>query len=137
MVDPDAEVHEVMPKNAPKTGEKPAAAPANVNTPAQVTQAAKLPENAGKPVAQEQPAANPVLQYLAKEREALRVVREINKAQNAALFKTQTDALKAKGLVPNKKLEEFTQDEATQLIQFMYTMFDPLGTVLKNDGKNS
>jgi hypothetical protein len=120
MVDPDAEVHEVAPRQTPQAPAQPAVVEVVKTIPA-------------PPVA----PVNPVLEYLAKEREALRVVREINKAQNAALFKTQTDALKAKGLVPNKKLEEFTQDEATQLIQFMYTMFDPLGTVLKNDGKNS
>ena len=137
MVDPDAEVHEVMPKNATKTGEKPATAPANVNTPAQVTQAAKLPENAGKPVAQEQPAANPVLQYLAKEREALRVVRNISKAENNAIWKAQVAALQKAKLSPDKPLAEFTQQEAEYLVGAMYANFTPTGTVLKDDGKAS
>ena len=136
MVDPDAECHEVMPKNAPKQAQTPAPAPAKVNTPAQVTQAAKLPENAVKPPEQVQPA-NPVLEYLAREREALRVVRNVEKAQNNAIWKAQIAALTAAKLCPDKPLCDFTQQEAESLIAAMYANFTPTGTVLKDDGKAS
>lgn len=130
MVDPDAEVHEVMPRNAPKSGEKPAPAPAKVNTPAQVTQAAKLPENAVKTE-----NTNPVLDYLAKEREGMRVVRELERAQNNAIWKAQIEALTKAGMIPNKPLAEFTQQEAEYMVKAMYANFTPTGTVLKDDGQ--
>lgn len=116
--DPDRECHEVEPKQT-----KPVvpAAPANVTT------AAKLPEPAD-PV-------NPVLEYLAKEREELRVTREMTKAENNRLFKLQTESLKEAGMCPNKKLDEYTQSEAEYLIACMYKNFDPKGTVLKNVGE--
>lgn len=147
MVDPDAEVHEVMPKNAPKQAQTAAPAPAKANTPAQVTQAAKLPGNAGKAqvttaasvpsVAQPAAPSNPVLQYLAKEREALRVVRNISKAENNAIWKAQVAALTGAKLAPAKPLAEFTQQEAEYLVGAMYSNFTPTGTVLKDDGKAS
>lgn len=154
MVDPDAEVHEVMPQNAPKQAQKAATAPAQVKTPAPAAQAAKLPENREKtasvkttdkvpPVAQAtppaQPAApvSPVLEYLAKEREALRVVRNITKAENNAIWKAQVKALTDAKLAPAKPLTEYTQNEAEELVAGMYANFTPTGTVLKNDGKTA
>lgn len=154
MVDPDAECHEVLPRNAPKTGEKPAPAPAKANAPTPAAQAAKLPENREKtasvtvtdkvpPTAQATPPAqpaepvNPVLQYLAKEREALRVVRNVGKAENNAIWKAQVKALQDAKLCPNKPLAEFTQQEAEYLVGAMYANFTPTGTVLKDDGKTA
>ena len=147
MVDPDAECHEVMPRNAPKTGEKPAPAPAKANTPTPAAQAAKLPENREKtasvtvtdkvPPAQPETPANPVLQYLAKEREALRVVRNVTKAENNAIWKAQVKALQDAKLAPVKPLAEFTQQEAEYLVGAMYANFTPTGTVLKDDGKTA
>lgn len=149
MVDPDAECHEVLPKNAPKQVQTPAPAPAKANAPAQVTQAAKLPENARNTAtvasapqpapAQQTPAApvSPVLEYLAKEREALRVVREITKAENNAIWKAQVAALTEAKMTPAKPLTEYTQQEAENLVAAMYKNFTPKGTVLKDDGKAS
>lgn len=150
MVDPDAECHEVMPRNQAKQGEKPAHAPAKANAPTPAAQAAKLPENREKtasvtttdkvpPVAQAQPAepVNPVLQYLAKEREALRVVRNVSKAENNAIWKAQVKALQDAKLAPVKPLAEFTQQEAEYLVGAMYANFTPTGTVLKDDGKTA
>ena len=150
MVDPDAECHEVTPRNQTKTCEKPAPAPAKANTPTPAAQAAKLPENREKtasvtttdkvpPVAQAQPAepVNPVLQYLAKEREALRVVRNVGKAENNAIWKAQVKALQDAKLAPVKPLAEFTQQEAEYLVGAMYANFTPTGTVLKDDGKTA
>ena len=129
MVDPDAETHEVTSKAqtpaAPKAaqqeriGTKP--------TKAEVTTAATVPPTT--------PAApvSPILEYLAKEREALRVIREIGKAENNAIWKAQVKALTDAKLAPAKPLTEFTQQEAENLIDAMYKRFDPKGTVLKDD----
>ena len=134
MVDPDAEVHEVAPKGS-KLVQKPAPAPAQAPTPVQVTKAAKLPENARKPETPPADPVPPVLEYLAREREALRVVREISKAENNAIWKAQVAALTGAKLAPDKPLTEYTQQEAEALIDAMYKNFAPKGTVLKDDGK--
>lgn len=136
MVDPDAEVYEVAPKGKPAAPAKPAAPvkpaqAAQPAKPAQVTTAAKLP-----PVKQE-PAVSPVLEYLAKERESLRVVREITKAENNAIWKAQVAALTEAKLAPAKPLADFTRQEAENLVADMYNRFAPKGTVLKDDGKAS
>lgn len=109
LVDPDEEVHDVEPK-------------AKVDVAPQVPKAEPVP---------------PVLAYLANERETLRKVRELTKAENNTLWNLQVKALQDKGLAPKKPLGEFTQDEATALVQMMYTQFTPTGTVLKGDGKTS
>lgn len=150
MVDPDAECHEVTPRNQTKPGEKPAPDPAKANTPTPAAQAAKLPENREKkasvtvtdkipqtPPAQPAAPVNPVLQYLAKEREALRVVRNVSKAENNAIWKAQVKALQDAKLAPVKPLAEFTQQEAEYLVGAMYANFTPTGTVLKDDGKTA
>lgn len=148
MVDPDAECHEVTPRNQAKQGEKPAPAPAKANAPTPAAHAAKLPENREKtasvtttdkvpPTAQPAAPVSPVLEYLAKEREALRVVRNITKAENNAIWKAQVQALTDAKLSPAKPLTEFTQKEAEDLIAGMYANFTPTGTVLKDDGKTA
>ena len=105
---------------------KPAGTPNIPQSIAKVETAAKLPEPAD-PV-------NPVLEYLAKEREALRVTRELTKAENNRIFKLQTEELKKAGMCPKKPLEQYTKEEAIDLIACMYANFDPTGTVLKNVG---
>ena len=135
MVDPDAETHEVVSKAQTPTA--PSAAKQEripAKTKAEVVQIDKVP-----PVAQQPPAApvSPVLEYLAKEREALRVVREIGKAENNAIWKAQVAALTEAKLAPAKPLTEYTQQEAESLVGAMYAKFTPKGTVLKDDGKAS
>lgn len=135
LVDPDAEVHEVAPKTAKSAPKQ--AAPIRQDKPAQVTKAATVP--AVQPAQQTPPPApvSPVLEYLAREREALRVVREISKAENNAIWKAQVKALTDAKLAPAKPLTEFTQQEAESLVAAMYKNFAPKGTVLKDDGKAS
>ena len=82
------------------------------------------------PLAGETPG-NPVLEYLANEREELRKARGINRAENVNLWSKQTEVLKANALIPKKPLAEFTMDEAKTLVNYMYTVFDPNGTELK------
>lgn len=117
MIDPDSEVHEVKPRNAVK-----------LSTPATVTTTAKMPPADPVP---------PVLEYLAKEREALRVVRECAKAENNAIWKAQVKALTDAGLIPAKPLADFTQTEAGKMVTLMYDRFDPKGVALKDDGNAS
>ena len=139
MVDPDGETHDVMPRNASKQGEKAAPTPARTNTPTPAAQAVKATVSVTDkvpPMANAEPA-NPVLQYLAKEREQLRVARNVEKAQNNAIWKAQVSALTAAKLCPDKPLSEFTRQEAEMLIGAMYNNFTPTGTVLKNDGQTS
>lgn len=78
----------------------------------------------------------PVLEYLAKEREELRKVRSITKAENAALWNKQVEVMKGAGIIPNKPLSTLTMDEAQTLVEKMYTRFKPTGTeLLPDDGK--
>lgn len=121
MIDPDAECHEVEPKAKPAPKIK-------QDAPANVTQSATLPKN--------EPAdpSIEVLDFLAHEREELRKVREITKAENVALWNAQIAELKKAGLCPNKPLKEFTKDEAVDLVACMYANFDPTSAVLKNVG---
>ena len=131
MVDPDGEVHTVAPKTAPKAQAEPVK---KQSAPAQETAKAAQVDNVASvpPKAQETPA-NPILEYLAREREILCDARKISKAENAALFKKQIEILTAAGLIPNKKLSEFTRTEAESLVAYMYTKFTPTGTELKTD----
>lgn len=129
MVDPDEETHVVTSKAQTPTAPRQAAS-------VTVERVAKVPD--AKPIAHTPPPADPVppvLEYLAKEREGLRVVREITKAENNAIWKAQVAALTGAGLAPNKPLADFTQNEAETLIDAMYHRFDPKGTVLKDDSK--
>lgn len=117
MIDPDAEVHEVAPKTVTK-------------------QTQKAPEPAKVTIAQTVPPADPlppVMNYLANEREELRKAREITKAANNAIWTKQVDVLKAAGMIPNKALSSYTQDEATKMVQLMYSKFTQTGTELISD----
>lgn len=125
MVDPDAETHEVKAK-APQ---KPAQPPQN---PAAINKVPNVP-----PIEQKKPEppkpSNPVLNYLAKERAALMEARKVNQAENVVIWQKQIAALTAAQMIPNKPLSAFTQEEAEQMVAFMYTRFDPTGTELKPD----
>ena len=131
MVDPDSEVHEVKPKAV-----KPAQKPAQVATVAKVPQ---VPQKQQEPQNVPADPVPPVLEYFAKEREGLRVVREISKAENNAIWKAQITALIGANLAPDKPLAEFTKQEAENLIAAMYNpqYFTPKGTVLLNGRKPS
>ncbi len=139
MVDPDGETHEVT--SSAKTPTAPRAAQqeriaARTDRHAQVTVSRTVPAIP----AQTPPPADPVppvLEYLAKERESLRVVREITKGENNAIWKAQVTALTEAGLAPAKPLADYTKEEAEKLIFDMYGRFTPKGTVLKDDGKSA
>ena len=136
-VDPDAETfvvtsgaktpaapkqarQEKMPVNGTETPIAPPAA-------ASVTKVTSVPQTA--PVT----PANPVLEYLAKEREELRKARGISTAENITIWKAQTEALRKAERVPAKPLSEFTQKEAETLVNLMYALFTPTGTEIRTD----
>lgn len=137
-VDPDSESPEVDPK--PSQLEALAAERARIeeqnkkNPKADVEQTNKLP-NTSAPKAEEAPKTtsgkSPVLVYLAKEREALRVAREMSEAENKALWNTQIKALIAAKMAPDKPLSAYTMEEARALIGAMYSNFEPTGTEIK------
>ena len=134
MVDPDQESHEItsgakVPEAPKATVQESIKQPQTPPVKVSVEKVPSLPQTAPK-----QPE-NPVLDYLAKERENLREARRIDKAENAALFKKQTEILQDADICPKKKLSEYTMKEAQTLINMMYCKFDPTGTVLKDDGK--
>lgn len=111
--DPDRVTHEVDPKPEPKQEPK-------TDPPANVEKTGKLPD------------INPVIQYIAKEREQMRITREMNKPEHNALFKAQYEALVKGGVIPAKKYEEMTQAEAETMIDAMYRNFtSPTSTELK------
>ena len=103
-------------------------------TPVNVTTSDKLPQNA-----QNVPAdpVNPVLEYLAKEREELRKARKLTKPENTALWNKQVSVLKGAGRIPNKTLSTYTMDEAENMVACMYSMFTETGTVLKDVGETA
>ena len=128
LVDPDAECHEVAPrKPAAQPVQKPAQPVQPAQPAAQVTKAQGVPPVQPAP---EQPK-NPVLEYLARERESMRVMRDVSKAENNAIWKAQVAALTEAKMCPAKPLTEYTQAEAEALVDAMYKNFDPKGTALK------
>ena len=83
------------------------------------------------------PTGNPVRDYLAKELEALRVVREVSSPENIVIWKAQIKALTDAGMIPKKPVSEFTMDEAKHMVECMYANFEPKGMVLKNEGPSA
>ena len=140
LVDPDAESHEVAPKNTEPPKPQKNTTAKNDNKPAE-----KPPENPEEPKADVStvptvPALQravdaaseiPVLTFLAKEREQLAELRQINAAENAALWKKQVEVLRGAKLIPDKALSAYTKDEAAAMVRLMYDRFDPTGTELK------
>ena len=77
------------------------------------------------------PEPTPVQVFLLTAMKELRENRRISASKNNKLFAEQRNALIAAGLAPDKKLEEYTLEEANRLIEDMYNRFDPEGTELK------
>ena len=131
VIDPDAESHEI----APKQGAKPEAKPEEPAEPEEPkANVSTVPTVPAVPALQSKINAvseNPVLTFLAKERNQLAEVRQLGKAENAALWNKQVDVLKKNGEIPNKPLSTFTHDEAAEMVRKMYDRFDPTGTELK------
>ena len=100
---------------------------------ADVTKQNKLPESASgaQNQANSEQKTSPVQVYLLNEMKALREARGITVKENNKLFDEQLNALIKGGLAPNKRLSEYTMNEAQDLIAHMYANFSPEGTELK------
>lgn len=144
-IDPDAESHNVT------SGAKTPEAPKEVKqeditfkrngtakfAPATVERTNVIPDSAPVQNPPQMPANN-VLEYFAKEREDLRAARGITKAENNSLWTKQIEVLTANNLIPNKKLSEFTMQEAQTMVNYMYSLFTQTGTeLISNDGQTA
>ena len=89
--------------------------------------ATKIPENQTEPQ-----DISPVKTFLLSQMKNLREIRKISAAENNKLFKTQMKALIDAGMAPNKKLDDYTIDEAKALIMNMFEKFEPEGTEIKS-----
>ena len=88
--------------------------------------ATKIPENQTEPQ-----DISPVKTFLLSQMKNLREIRKISAAENNKLFKTQMKVLIDAGMSPNKKLDDYTMDEAKALITNMFEKFEPEGTEIK------
>ena len=143
MVDPDQESHDVT--SGAKTPDKPKETrQENItagrrDAPATVGKVDSLPaqEPAQNPP-QDVPPVNPVLKYLSTEREELRKARKITAQENTAIWNKQIAVLRENELIPQKALSSYTQNEAEELVNKMYSLFTEKGTELINvDGQTS
>ena len=89
------------------------------------------PKKADPAPEQKKADPSPVQVFLLQAMKELRENRRISATKNNKLFAEQRNVLITAGLAPDKKLEEYTMDEATKLIDDMYNRFDPEGTELK------
>ena len=118
----------VPPRNNPPVQ----VAPRNMPTAATVTPMAALPPIT--PVLKAEtngPEISPVKTYLAAQLVAMCENRGITNAENNKLFKKQLEALVKAGLAPDKKIDDYTIEEAEALVDAMNKCFEPTGTELK------
>lgn len=136
-IDPDQESHEVTsgakePKAPKQTAQERIKQPQTPPVNASMSKVPSVPQT-GK-----EPPKNAVLDYLAEQREELRVARGIDKAENTNIWNKQILALIAAGRIKNKALSAYTMQEAQALVNLMYTQFSQTGTeLLQNDGQAS
>lgn len=136
-VDPDAETFVVTSgaktPAAPKQARQEKMPAKGTETPLAPPAAASVTKVSTVPQTAPETPANPVLEYLAKEREELRKARGISPAENIAIWKAQTEALRKAERVPAKPLSEYTQTEAETLVNLMYALFTQTGTEIRPD----
>lgn len=122
MVDPDADVHNVAPKDEKQNFTPPPAANGTVTNANNVPPTAppQNPPQNTPPVKQTESMV-----FLMKAIKQLREDRGITAKENNKLFADQFKALIDAGLVPDKKMEEYTLEEAKKLIDAMYANFPP------------
>lgn len=103
--------------------------PRAVPTAATVTPMATLP-----PMPKEEtpaPAVSLAKQYLAAQVVAMRESLGMTSAEYNKIFKKRLEALVKASLAPDKKIDDYTIEEAEALVDAMNRCFDPKGTELK------
>ena len=99
-----------------------------------VTAVEKIPPVKSKVVPMKKPEKNDVLDFLTAAMISMREQRGITPQENNKIFKAQFEALVNAKLAPNKKIEEYTMEEAEALIDAMYKCFKSTkGTELKTE----
>ena len=121
MIDPDAEVHEVAPKNATQTNRTPA--------PAAVSATAKVPAQK-KPEAAETPKLS-VTGYIKNELARMSEMFELPPEEMTNKFIEMRAALVKAGVIPDVKSKEQTMEQAQNMIEAMYKNFTPSGKMKK------
>jgi hypothetical protein len=114
----DSDSDELSPKNPKNTPE-----PIKKDAPATVTTAATIPNQ----------ELSPVMKYIADVMKDMREMRGVDHKENKRIFLAQRDALVKKKLAPDKRLDQYTMEEAQALVDAMYNCFDPTGTELKTE----
>lgn len=115
--------------NQPKQEQPRTETPKRIDTPADVAKIESVPaiQKPEKP----KPEPTPVQAFLLKSMKEMRESRGLTVAQNNKLFDDQKKALIKAGLAPNKKLDQYTMEEAENLIDAMYKNFTETGTDIK------
>ena len=128
MKDPDADCYtDIQPRGTKPAKKKETAKPEP--EPAKPEPAADH-SPATAPAAEQKADTDPVRTFLITANKALRESRGISAEENNRVFSAQWEALKAAKIAPDKKLGEYTLDEAEALIRAMQTRFDGLETAL-------
>ena len=112
---------------------RPAVSEASVTTVSELPPTSNVVQIKEAKEAKEAKAVNPVTGYLLAQMGAMREMRKITPKENNKLFKQQHEALIAAKLAPDKKLENYTMEEAEALIDAMYKCFTTTGTELKKE----
>lgn len=131
--DPDADVYEVAPRKKETPHDPYVSSPVAIKVvkPVTVEKVERVPALQKK--VDEAKELTPAMKYLLESMGNMREARQITAAENNKLFKTQRDVLVKAKLAPDKKLEEYTMDEAVALVDAMYKCFTPTGTELKTE----
>ena len=121
MIDPDAEVHEVAPKNAPQTNRTP--------VPAAVSASAKVPAQK-QPEAAETPKLS-VTDYIKNEVSRMSEMFEIPQDEMMTKFLEMRQGLINAKIIPDIKSKDQTMEQAQNMIDAMYKNFTPSGKMKK------
>lgn len=124
----DSDDDSLSPKNPENQKEEKKAAPVKKDAPATVEKIDKVPALQQK--VEKAAEVDPVKKYLLQCMGDMREARQISAAENNKIFKSQRETLIKAKMIPDKKLEEYTMEEAQDMVDKMYKCFTPTGTEL-------
>lgn len=120
---------EDLPEGEQETTQEPVkAAPVKKDAPATVEKIDKVPALQQK--VEQAAEVDPVKKYLLQCMGDMREARQISAAENNKIFKAQRETLIKAKMIPDKKLEAYTMEEAQDMVDKMYKCFTPTGTEL-------
>ena len=124
----DSDDDSLSPKNPANQNEEKKAAPVKKDAPATVEKIDRVPALQQK--VEQAAEVDPVKKYLLQCMGDMREARQISAAENNKIFKAQRETLIKAKMIPDKKLEEYTMDDAQDMVDKMYKCFTPTGTEL-------